>query len=250
MGTEGAGRACAPPPARTRQRAALGALTTAGAAVVGLGGPGGRGSALRLASLNPRGRRSDPARLSPSRCRPAASPPRPGLPGAYLLPCSAAAAPRTNRNHQLAPRLPGAPRPSRPPPPPPPPQPRLPPLGGAVRLSSPSAYPAAFAPPASRSLANLWEASCVGCWPGFSPGSCLLPLPAYGPGAEGGRRCSGGPLGLCVRFGSRSPSVRLCYSTTLQKRHRAPVRCLGCFTVQLPTPLHPQPLRRALLGAA
>lgn len=67
VGTEGAGRACAPPPARTGPRAGLGALAATGAAVAGLGDQGGRGPTLRLASPPPRRRGPDPARLRPLR---------------------------------------------------------------------------------------------------------------------------------------------------------------------------------------
>ena len=75
VGAEGAGRACAPPPARTRSRAGLGALADAGVAVSGLSGQGGRGPTLRLASPPPHGRRPDPTRLRLRRRRPAAPPP-------------------------------------------------------------------------------------------------------------------------------------------------------------------------------
>lgn len=120
MGAEGAGRACAPPPARTRWRAGLGALADAGVAVAGRSGQGGRGPALRLASPPPRGRRPDPKRLRRRRRRPAASPPPSRLPAASPLGSGqrssvssfAAATPRTNRNRRLVPRLPGAPSPA------------------------------------------------------------------------------------------------------------------------------------------
>lgn len=92
MGAEGAGRACAPPPARAPSRAGPGALADAGAAVAGLSGQVGRGPALPLASPPPRGRLPDPARLrrrlrrrpaafpQPRRRAPGSAAPRPALP--------------------------------------------------------------------------------------------------------------------------------------------------------------------------
>lgn len=121
-------------PARPRPRAVLGALATAGAAVAGLGGLGGRGSAFGLASPHLCGRQPDFERPRPRR-------PTTSLRGSAprsSAPCSAAAAPRTNRNRRLAPRVPGAPRPCRSPPSA---TAASAPLRGGARRSSPPTLP-------------------------------------------------------------------------------------------------------------
>jgi hypothetical protein len=141
VGTEGAGRACAPPLARPRRCAGPRRAR-------GCGRCGGRAPWSGRPLPHAPARVSNPRRPQAGPCAP--PPPLPpcrrALGGASPLSCSVAAAPRTNRNLQLAPRLVGAAHPR-------PPEPRFPPLRGAGPLPIP-AHPAARAPAASPARAR------------------------------------------------------------------------------------------------
>lgn len=189
MGTEGAGRACAP-----RPRALVRALPWARSRLRALRWPGSVvraavAPALRLASPHPHGRRPVLERLHPRCQRPAASPRDPGPRSS--APCSAAAAPCTNRNRRPAIRLPGAPRLA----------PAL--RNRGARLSEGRCAPllpahlAALAPAASPSpsRARPCEAS-AGRKPAFSPRapvSARAYPSASGGGAPGGSSAAPGP---------------------------------------------------------